>query len=152
MIGTSQELIKYLLKQDKDKVFKISEHKGKRSLKANAYCWELINKIADVIGSTKIEVYRECVKAKGVFRVITMNKEAVPTFKKVWEAQGIAWICETNDTLKGNMIEVIAYYGTSSYNSKQMANFIDYVVQEAKNLDIETLPPDEIAKIKSLWQ
>ena len=151
MIGKPEELVRWLFNQDKDKVFEIKEHKVKRSLNANAYCWVLMNKIADVIKSTKEEVYKEYIKNKGIFRVITMNKEASDTFIRVWQDKGLGWICDTSESKYEGMIDVVAYYGTSSYNTKQMANFIDYVVEEAKNLGIETLTPDEIERLKSLW-
>ena len=151
MIGKPEELVRWLFNQDKDKVFEIKEHKLKRSLNANAYCWVLMNKIADAIKSTKEEVYREYIKNKGIFRLITMNKDATNTFIKVWQEKGLGWICDISESKYEGMVDVVAYYGTSSYNTKQMANFIDYVVDEAKNLGIETLPPDEIERLKSLW-
>lgn len=152
MIGDRQEIVQWLLNQDKNKQFEIKECKIKRSLSANAYAWTLIGKIADVIGSTKEEVYRDYIKNKGVFRVITMNKEAVNTFTTVWSKMGLGWLCETSETKIAGLVDVFAYYGSSSYNTKQMANFIDYIVQEAKQLDIEVLSPDKIAELKSLWQ
>lgn len=151
MIGKPIELIEYLYNQDKDKTFEVKEHKVKRTLNANAYCWVLLSKIADVVKSTKEEVYREYIKNKGVFRLITMNKDAVDTFIKVWQERGLGWCCDTSESKFEGMIDVIAYYGTSSYNTKQMAHFIDYVVEEAKALDIETLTPNEIERLKSLW-
>lgn len=151
MIGKPEELVRWLFNQDKEKIFEIKEHKLKRSLNANAYCWVLMNKIADAIKSTKEEVYREYIKNKGIFRLITMNKDATNTFIKVWQEKGLGWICDTSESKYEGMVDVVAYYGTSSYNTKQMANFIDYVVDEAKNLGIETLPPDEIERLKSLW-
>lgn len=151
MIGKPEELVRWLFNQDKEKVFEIKEHKVKRSLNANAYCWVLMNKIADAIKSTKEEVYREYIKNKGIFRLITMNKDATNTFIKVWQEKGLGWICDISESKYEGMVDVVAYYGTSSYNTKQMANFIDYVVDEAKNLGIETLPPDEIERLKSLW-
>ena len=151
MIGKPEELVRWLFNQDKEKVFEVKEHKVKRSLNANAYCWVLMNKIADAIKSTKEEVYREYIKNKGIFRLITMNKDATNTFIKVWQEKGLGWICDVSESKYEGMVDVVAYYGTSSYNTKQMANFIDYVVDEAKNLGIETLPPDEIERLKSLW-
>ena len=53
MIGKPEELVRWLFNQDKEKVFEVKEHKVKRSLNANAYCWVLMSKIADVIKSTK---------------------------------------------------------------------------------------------------
>lgn len=151
MIGTPIQLIQWLYNQDKDKQFEIKEHKEKRSLTANSYCWVLIGKIAEVVGNTKEEVYREFIKNKGIYRVITIDEKASATFIKVWQQQGLGWVCETSETKIAGLVDIVAYYGTSSYNTRQMANFIDYVVQEAKELNIEVLPPDEIARLKSLW-
>lgn len=152
MIGTTKELIKWLLEQDQAKTFKIEEHREKRSLTANAYCWTLIGKIAEVVGNTKEEVYREYIRNKGIYQVVTLNSKAVKTFERLWTEKGLGWICETAETKIEGLIDVTAYYGSSSYNTKQMANFIDYIVQEAKELDIETLPPAEIQKLKDLWK
>ena len=130
----------------------ITKHKVKRSLNANNYAWTLIGKIADAVGNTKEEVYREYIKHKGIYRVITIDEKASSTFKKIWEEKGLGWICEKSETKIAGLVDLIAYYGTSSYNTKQMANFIDYVVQEAKALDIQTLTPDEIARLKNDWE
>lgn len=151
MIGKPIELIQYLYNQEKDKVYEIKEHKVKRSLNANSYCWVLIGKIAEVVGNTKEDVYRDYIKNKGIYQIITMNSKAVPTFQKIWQEKGLGWLCETSETNVVGLTDVIAYYGTSSYNTKQMAHFIDYIVQEAKNLDIETLPPNEIKSLKESW-
>lgn len=151
MIGSPLQIIQWLYSQDKDKKFEIKEHKEKRSLNANAYAWVLIGKIAEVVGNTKEEVYREYIKNKGIYRIITIDEKAAPTFMKVWQGQGLGWLCETSTTKIAGLVDIVAYYGTSSYNTKQMASFIDYIVQEAKELEIEVLPPEEIERLKSLW-
>ena len=152
MIGTPEELSKYLWSLDKEKQYEIKECKKKRSLSCNAYCWLLLGEIANEIGRTKEEIYRDYIKNKGIYRIITMNNEAVPTFIKVWSERGLGWVCETSETNKEELTDVIAYYGTSSYNTKQMSNFIDYVVQEAKNLGIKTKEDYEIEKLIEEWE
>ena len=152
MTGNREEVIKWLLSQDDETLFTIEEYVEKRGLKANAYCWTLISKIADKLGITKIEVYREYIKEKGIYRVITMNSDAVSTFTRVWSERGLGWLCDTSETNIPGLVDVVAYYGTSSYNKKQMASFIDYVVEEAKGLGIETKTPDEIQWLKDTWE
>lgn len=151
MTGNRQEVIQWLLSQDDSTLFSIYEYVEKRGLKANAYCWTLISKIADKLNITKIDVYREYIKEKGIYRVITMNSDAVNTFIRVWSERGLGWICDTSETNIPGLVDVVAYYGSSSYNKKQMANFIDYVVAEAKELGIETKTPDEIQWLKDTW-
>ena len=151
MQGKPREIINWLYDQSKDKEFVIKEFHQKRSLSANSYCWVLIGQIADIIGKTKEDVYRDYIKNKGIYRIITMNKEAVPTFQKIWSERGLGWISETMETKIEGLVDVIAYYGTSSYNTKQMANFVDYVVQEAKQLEIPTKDDYEIEGLVKEW-
>ena len=151
MIGTPLEIIQWLYNADKGKKYEIKEHKEKRSLNANAYCWVLMGEIADIIGRTKEDVYRDYIKNKGIYRIITMNSKSVPTFMKVWQERGLGWVCDTSETNIEGLIDVIAYYGTSSYNTKQMANFIDYVVQEARTLGIKTKEDLEIERLIEEW-
>ena len=158
MIGNYKQIIQWLIEKEENSteddytIYNIKEYKEKRSLNANSYCWVLLGKISDSLGITKEEVYREYIKDKGIYRIITMNNDAVPTFIKVWEEKGLGWICETSETNVSGLTDVIAYYGTSSYNTKQMANFIDYVVSEAKALNIETLRPTQLYELKNAWQ
>lgn len=151
MTGTIKELIPKMMELDTNKIYELKEVKKKRSLNANSYCWVLLGKIADKLGITKEDVYRDFIKNKGIYRIITMNSDAVPTFIKIWGEKGIGWLCETSETKIAGLTDVLAYYGTSSYNTSQMAVFIDYVVQEAKQLNIETLTPRELAILKTDW-
>lgn len=147
MIGNKKEIIDWLLEQDSEIQFEIKEHRKKRSLSANGYCWILLQQIADALGTTKEQIYREYIKDKGIFRIVEIDNQAVNTFIHIWEQQGLGWICEVSHTGKSTS-EVIAYYGTSSYNTKQMAKYIDFCVESAKDLGIETMTPQEIALLK----
>lgn len=137
------------LQQDEELEITVRKPKKRRSLNANAYCWYLIGKIAERLRTTKTDVYREYIKDCGVYRVVTLSDNAVGTFKHVWEDQGLGWLCETSKSQIKGFTEVVAYYGTSSYNTSQMARFIDYVVDEAKGLGIETLTAREIEALKN---
>lgn len=138
--------------QDEELIdIELSKPKKKRSLNANAYAWTLIGKIAEKVGNTKEEVYKEYIKNKGIYRIVTIDSKAAQTFIKIWTEKGLGWVCETSENNIAGLIDIVAYYGTSSYNTKQMANFIDYIVQEAKELGIETLTPNEIEQLKNNW-
>lgn len=129
---------------------KISKHREKRSLQANNYAWTLISKIAELVGNTKEDVYREYIRQKGISTVISINHEAVSTFIHLWTNKGLGYVYDVIGK-DDKYTHFMAYYGSSSYNTKQMSDFIDYVVQEAKELGIPTETPDEIAKMKAMW-
>lgn len=138
--------------QDEELIdIELSKPKKRRSLNANAYAWTLIGKIAEKVGNTKEEVYKEYIKNKGIYRIVTIDSKAAQTFIKIWTEKGLGWVCETSENNIAGLVDIIAYYGTSSYNTKQMANFIDYIVEEAKELGIQTLTPNEIEHLKNNW-
>ena len=72
----------------------------------------------------------------------------------MWVAQGIAWFCEIADTtyIDDTEFKIInAYYGSSSFNSKQMSRLIDGVVQDCKAYEIETKSNAEIESLLKEW-
>lgn len=146
MIGNPQEIIQWLFDQDKNKKFEIKEYHKKRSLNANAYAWALIGKIADVLRSSKDEIYLEMLKKYGQSEIVSVLSDInVTGYFKYFEE--IATV-----KLQGkNFTHYKVFKGTSEYNTAEMAVFIDGVISEADELGIDTLPPDEVKKIKSLW-
>lgn len=151
MIGTGQEISQWLWNKDREQLFEIKEYKKKRSLNANSYCWVLLQKLADKLNTTKEELYRKYIKEKGIFRTITIDNQAVSTFIHLWEEKGLGWICEVLS--KGETTtELMAYYGTSSYNTSQMAHYVDYIVEECKLQGIETMTQEELESLKENWK
>ena len=119
----------------------------KRSLSANGYAWALMDKIAAALRITKEEVYRNAINDVGVFTEIKVaDANAARRFKQIWQANGLGWLTKTIDDTT-----VYAYYGSSSYDTAEMARLIDYIVDEAKRLHIETLPPDKLEIMKTEW-
>lgn len=95
---------------------------------------------------TKEDIYRNAIRQVGVFKDWQLADEQCETFKTAWSMIGLGWL---TDDLPGG---VRAYYGSSSYNTKRMKRLLDYIVADAKALGIETMTPDEIARMESLWQ
>lgn len=138
---------------EKDLTISIKPYKKKRSLDANAYCWVLIEKLAQKLNIPKIEVYRQHIKEVGVFRQVEIDEKAVGTLMHSWQFHGLGWIAEKVDYAKHEGFEIVnLYYGSSTYNTKQMSRLIDNIVQDCKEQGIETMTPAEIAKLKSLWK
>ena len=148
MIGHIEDIIQYLFKLDRDKEYQveIKEYRKKRSLNANAYAWVLINKIANVMRLSKEEVYLNMLKHYGQSQIVSIVSEVNLTgYFKYFEVIGTS----TLNNKEFNHIKV--YKGSSEYDTKEMSIFIDGIVQEAKQLDIETLTPNQLAELKSLW-
>lgn len=146
----SEELLEL---QEKDIKVELSKWREKRSLNANNYCWKLLDEIAKKIRSTKEEVYKSIINKVGVFEILPIKNEALQSFIKRWQSKGLGWICEVQrDSTIPNYTVVVAYYGTSTYNTEEMSRFINEVIFESKELGLSTETPEQIAEMKSLWE
>ena len=124
--------------------------KKKRSLNSNNYFWELLGKLCEEMNLDVIKEYQRRVKELGIFRQWEIDNVNVPTFEKMWEGKGIAWFTEKVDE-NGKKTTINAYYGSSSYNSKQMSRLIDNLVQDCKAIGIETKSEAEIKSLLESW-
>ena len=147
MIGKPNDIITWLLNQDREKVFEVKEHKEKRSLNANSYAWSLIGKIADVVRSSKDEVYLRMLKRYGQSEVVSVLSDInVDGYFKYYEEFGRSFLNGKSFT------HYKVFKGSSEYDSKEMSALIDGIVSEAEELEIETLPPYEIERMKEMWK
>lgn len=133
-------------------VLTIEKQKKKRSLNANAYCWVLCQKIAEKVGATKEVVYRKNIREVGSWDVLEMTYQAAARFIVRWDSNGLGWFAEPLGETKKGYVNIIAYYGSSVYSTAEMARLIDSLITEAKGLGLETLPPEEIERLKTAWK
>ena len=147
MTGKAQDIISWLFTQDRDKVFDIVPHREKRSLNANSYAWALIGRIADALRASKDEIYLQMLKRYGQSEMVSVVSEiSVDGYFKYYEPIG-------HTLLQGKeFTHYRLYKGSSEFDTREMSVFIDGIVSEAKELGIETLTPDGIAKMKAVWQ
>ena len=146
------EEYKGILSRGKTLDITIKQYRKKRSLDSNAYCFALCQKIAEAIGSTKENIYKEMIKRIGQFEIVPIKNEAVERWIAAWESKGLGWQSEIMSESKlTGYTNTINYYGSSVYTSLEMAKLIDEIVYEAKELGLETLPPDELRQLKEGW-
>ena len=133
------------------KLDKATEHK--RSKNANAYFWVLCGKLAAKTKQSKIDIYKEFIRNIGDnFDVFAIKNEMLEDFGKTWGGGHLGWTYDIlGDSDEEGHTDVVAYYGSSTYNSVQMNALIDAAVFECKEQDIEVLPPDKINKLKDNW-
>lgn len=144
-----------IARKHRDRLYdlEIKEHRKKRSLDANAYCWVLINKLADVMRIPPTEVYRQAIlDIAGNSEVIPIKQEAVEQFKQAWSRNGLGWMTkELGKSKIPGYRNLMVYYGSSVYNTRQMSVLIDHLVQDCKALDIETLSPEKLSLLMEEW-
>ena len=154
MVGTIEQIIQYLFKQDKTKQYELKEYKQKRSLNANAYCWVICDKIAKELSKesvvTKEEIYKDAIMQIGTFEPMIIEERAFENFKRIWERQGLGFLVQ-EVSKKDKCIRVNCYYGSSTYDSREMSLLINLLVDLAKSLNIETMPDKELNSLLESW-
>lgn len=122
----------------------------KRSLDANRYAWVLCDKISQAVGLTKEEVYQNAVREVGRYLTCHVDQRDLPRFTKAWEAQGLGYQVQLVGSTPAYSI-VNAYYGSHLYDAQEMGRLIDYLCEDARSLDIETMPEGELQSLLASW-
>ena len=75
MIGTQREVINWALEQEKDKKLEIKIYRPKRGLRANAYYWELVNELANVLRMDNDELHFILLQKYGQVQMVSVRSE-----------------------------------------------------------------------------
>lgn len=139
--------------KDREKLsIEVKPFRQKRSLDANAYAWVLMDRLAEKLNMSKEAIYREYIKhIGGNSETACVRNATVKRLCELWMKHGIGWQTDTFPSKIEGCTNVILYYGSSTYDSAQMARLIDLIVQDCKAQGIPTETPDEIERMKALW-
>lgn len=139
--------------RDREKLtIEVKPYRARRSLDANAYCWVLIDRLAEKLCESKEVIYRQYIThIGGNSEIVCVKNNAVERLCSGWRRNGLGWQTETFDSKISGCTNVVLYYGSSVYDSAQMARLLDLIIQDCKELGIPTETPDEIAKLKAMW-
>lgn len=126
----------------------------KRSLNANAYFHLLVGKIAEKNHTSKA-------RTKNLLMARYGQEEMIDGKRYVISVDSSIPICEREDihckaigygyVKDKEFTHYCVLRPTHLYDSLEMSALIDGTVEEAKELGIPTLPPDEIKHMESLW-
>lgn len=129
---------------------KAVKYRNKRSLDSNAYAWVLMQKIAEAVNSDRWSVYLEMLKKYSrEFTFVICKEHAIDKLKELYRT--CIDLGEVNvNGQEGHQMQV--FFGSSTFDTKAMSVFIDGIVSECKELGIETIPPDELERMKAAWR
>ena len=123
---------------DKTKEFKLelTELKSKRSVFQNRKMWALIHEIAYHEGLTDNDVYCQIIEMANLrVEYLQVLPEAIDSLKKVFR---VVKEVEERTSDKGKLMKVIqCYYGTSTFDTKEMSEFIDRLLDYASQIGID---------------
>lgn len=144
-----------LVRKHKQKLYdlEVKEHRNKRSLDANAYAWVLIHKLAEAMKLTPEEVYLQQIPNVGNnYTPMCVREQDVDRFRQRWMSNGIGWpVKDLGPSNVRGCRNLMAYHGSSTYDTAQMSRLIDLLVQDCKQLDIETLSEEKLSLLKEGW-
>lgn len=133
----------------------IKEHREKRSLDANAYFHVLVKKIAESLNIGLEECKTNLVIEYGAF---ARDDDGVKVGFKLpasVDASKIYRYVKCFDTREenGKLFNCyLVFKRTREMDTKEMSRLIDGTVFEAKELGIETLPPQKLAALVEAWK
>lgn len=131
----------------------IKQHRERRSLDANAYAWVLMDKLAEKTGIPKTEIYRNYIREiGGNSETVCVGETVVKKLRTGWEHNGLGWQTDIQPSKISGCVNVILYYGSSTYDSAQMHRLIEMIIQDCKIQGIETMPPDKLAALMEGWE
>lgn len=136
-----EEIEKY---KDMDLDITITKHRKHRSLDANACLWACIHDIAEAIHTDRWSVYLYMLRRYGRFTHILVKPEAVDATRKMWRETEIVG---ERDVYGVPMVEMLCFYGSSTYNSKEFSTLLDGVISEMKEMHLETPADAELRQM-----
>lgn len=143
MLGTAETLLKWLFNQERTKIFEIKEHKEKRTLTQNSYMWSLINELANKMNLSKDDTYLKMIKDYSQSMLVTIRADIdVSKFFKYYDF-------EREAEINGIDFKIYKVYeGSSQMDKNEFRVLLDGVIQEAQQLGIPTLTPNEIERLR----
>lgn len=112
----------------------IKKFKEKRSDEANRKFWACISELADALELDNWDCYLKELKKYGKYDSIFCKKEAYAELTKVWRETEIVGERKGAD---GDYYEVLCFYGTSTYNTKEFARLLNGVIEDMKDMGLD---------------
>lgn len=131
---------------------RFAKHRQKRSLDSNAYAWVLMDRLSAKLLIPKEQIYRHYItEIGGVSDTVCVRTDSVNKLRETWSKNGLGWLSASFPSSTHGYTNVILYYGSSTYDTRQMHRFIELIVQDCKAQGIETADPEEIKALLESW-
>lgn len=145
---------------DKDLTVVLKQFRQKRSLDANAYYWLLLTQLADKTNVTNPFMHNQLLRRYGQPQVID-DKMVYLVLPDSDEGAKIADEAETFHIKPTSQVKTgvdgrqyrtyILLKGSSEFNTKEMSTLINGLVDECKQVGLETITPAELERMMALY-
>ena len=130
---------------------RVKKWREARSRDANAYYWALTNQIAGIVGATKDEIHYENVLRYGYF-YDPLSPIVVTAKADMRQIDGYWKYIKDMETENGLFKVYLPMRGSHTYDTAEFSRFLDHVIEDAKELGIETETPEELARMEGYEQ
>lgn len=142
MKGTPNQIIQWLLNQDREKQFEIKERKEKRTLTQNSYYWQLLNQLSQKMRIPSVELHQELIRKSCPFEEYLVPEKAD---LRALDYYDIKYKIEKN----GKVFQAIrVYIGSSKLHSGEFTMLLDNLIEECKLQGIETMTPNQLQEMR----
>ncbi len=147
-----------IVRKHKDKLYnlEVKEHQKNRSLDANAKLWALLNEMSVVLRLPPEEIYQGYIPDVGKnFKFIPSLPEDVAGWEKDWCKGHIGRMvedigpCRTTELRGYRLLKL--YRGSSEYDVPTFNRLLDLVIQDCRQLGIETMSERERSLLMEEW-
>lgn len=169
MQAKTNDLVMFLMQQPLEKEWLLEEYNGNkkpRTSSQNRYYWNLLEEMAVVMKTPKMELHNRYLRQLGqtkenndIYERIA-NKPMTVLIPNTEEAEKQTLLADTYHiapTMKIKQGDDGVWYrlylvikGSSEFTVNQMAALIEFAVQDAQAVGIETMTPAELEHLKQL--
>lgn len=135
--------------RDKDLNLEIKQHRNHRSKDANALLWECIGRLAMALRADKWDIYLLMLKRYGQYTYIVVPPNAVDMVARQWRE------CEVIGGININGrdgVQMLCYYGSSTYDTKQFSVLLDGVISEMKEIGLTAPTSEDMRRSIEEWE
>ena len=130
---------------------KAVKYRQKRSLDANALLWCCLDKIAKGMSppADKWDIYLQMLKRYGKYTYICVKPNVVDAVKAQWRESEIVGEIKINGS---DAVQMLCYFGSSTYNTKEFSVLLDGVISEMKEMGLEAPASEDMRRALEHWE
>ena len=138
MTGEKETVLRWLQDQPAGR-YECNKAKRKRTLTQNSYYWALLAQLAGALGLSNDELHFQLLKRYSTPQPFaTFDNVDVSKFMRYYERRN----------QDGNVIYYLFYTPSSEMDTKEFKRLLDGLISECQEIGIDTLTPDEVARLK----
>ena len=128
---------------------KAVKYRQKRSLDANALLWSCLGKMAGALQADKWDIYLQMLKRYGKYTYICVKPNVVDAVKAQWRESEIVGEIKINGS---DAVQMLCYFGSSTYNTKEFSVLLDGVISEMKEMGLEAPASEDMRRALEDWE